>query len=102
MPACCTLASVGLSPASRRNSCSRSLNWLSVSRSPTMRSRIRWISSARRRFSFSSARLRVMLTPREIAAMPSTRNVNATTLPMPKSALTNVCDTSTAREAPEP
>ena len=37
-----------------------------------------------------------------IAAIPSTRNVRATTLPMPTSALTNVCDTSTAREAPEP
>jgi len=43
-----------------------------------------------------------MLTPREMAAVPNTRNVSATTLPIPTSALTNVCDTSTAREAPEP
>src|SRR2546430_8539997 len=67
-----------------------------------MRSRIRWISSASRRFSFSSARLCVMFTPREMAATPSTRKVNATTLPMPMSALTKVCDTSTARDDPEP
>src|SRR2546422_1118633 len=67
-----------------------------------MRSRIRWISSASRRFSFSSARLCVMFTPREMAATPSTRKVNATTLPMPTSALTKVCDTSTARDDPEP
>src|SRR2546430_6822008 len=59
-------------------------------------------SSASRRFSFSSARLCVMFTPREMAATPSTRKVNATTLPMPMSALTKVCDTSTARDDPEP
>src|SRR3989449_8269494 len=37
-----------------------------------------------------------------MAATPSTRKVNATTLPMPTSALTKVCDTSTARDDPEP
>src|SRR3989442_1206858 len=102
MPACCTVVSVGVSPASKRSSCSRWPNRCSVSRSPVMRSRIRWISSASRRFSFSSARLCVMFTPREMAATPSTRKGNATTLPMPTSALTKVCDTSTARDDPQP
>src|SRR5216684_1638646 len=43
-----------------------------------------------------------MFTPREMAATPSTRNVSTTTLPIPTRALTAVCDTSTAREDPEP
>ena len=67
-----------------------------------MRSRMRWISSARMRFSFSRARLCVMFTPREMAATPSTRNASTNTLPIPKRALTNVWDTSTARDEPEP
>ena len=102
IPACWTLVSVGVSPASSRISCSRSLKRCSVSRSPAIRSRICWISFARTRFSFSSARLRVMFTPREIAATPSTRNVSATTLPMPSSVFRKVWDTSTARDKPEP
>src|SRR6266513_2987041 len=102
IPACWTIVSVGVSPASSRNSCSRFPNRCNVNRSPVMRWRIRWISSASSRFSFSSTRLCVMFTPREMAATPSTRNVSATTLPIPTSAFTNVCDTSTARDEPEP
>ena len=75
---------------------------LSVSRNPAIRWRNRWISSARIRFSRSSARLRVMLIPRESAAPPRTKNVSASRLPIPIKALTTVCDTSTARDAPAP
>src|SRR6266487_3695910 len=102
MPACCTSLSIGDRPASNRNACSRSPNTFSVSRNPTSRSRSRWISLASSWFSRSSARLRVTLTPRDSAVPPSTRNSSATTLPMPTSALTTVCDTSTARDEPDP
>src|SRR3989442_7760907 len=43
-----------------------------------------------------------MLTPRDNAVPPRTRKSSATTLPIPTSALTTVCDTSTARDEPEP
>jgi len=54
------------------------------------------------RFSRSSARLRVMFTPRTIAATPSTTTRATMTPPIPMSALTTVCDNSTARELPDP
>jgi len=43
-----------------------------------------------------------MLTPRETAAAPSTRNASVTTLPIPARTFTTVCDNSTVREVPEP
>src|SRR5882762_1164752 len=102
MPACCTSLSIGVNPASNRSACSRSPNTLSVSRSPASRSRSRWISLASNWFSRSSPRLFVTVTPRESAVPPSTSTSSAKTLPIPTSALKTVCDTSTARDEPDP
>jgi len=43
-----------------------------------------------------------MLIPRDSAAPPSTRISSAKMLPNPTRNLRTVCDTSTARDAPEP
>src|SRR6266576_6661012 len=54
------------------------------------------------RFSRASARLRVMFTPRTIAALPSTTTISTMTPPIPMNAFITVCDTSTARDVPDP
>jgi hypothetical protein len=43
-----------------------------------------------------------MLTPRDKAATPNTRSRSTNTLPIPTRAFRTVCDTTTAREDPEP